>query len=57
MTDPLIRSMDEIKRLRDALFKIQCEQLDRATDTDKSAQWHRRKAMATRDRIVTILKG
>lgn len=49
--------LDEIARLRDALFKIQCEQLDRATDTARSAKSHREKAMATRDRIIAILSG
>ena len=48
--------LDEIVRLRDALFKIQCEQLDRATDMARSAKSHREKCMATRDRIITILK-
>jgi hypothetical protein len=47
----------EITRLRTALFQIQCEQLNRATNTDLSAQRHRRLAMATRDRIITILAG
>lgn len=49
--------LDEIARLRDALFKIQCEQLDRGTDMARSAKSHREKAMATRDRIIAILSG
>jgi len=48
--------LSEITRLRDALFKIQCEQLDRATDMARSSKSHREKAMATRDRIITILE-
>ena len=49
------REITELLRLRDALFKIQCEQLDRATDVARSAKSHREKCMATRDRIITIL--
>ena len=45
----------EIVRLRDALFRIQCDQLERATNTDMTARQHRKWAMATRDRIMTIL--
>lgn len=47
--------LDEIVRLRAALFKIQCEQLDWGTDTARSAKSHRENAMATRDRIIAIL--
>lgn len=49
--------LSEITRLRDALFKIQCEQLDRGTDTARSAKSHRDKCMATRDRIIAILSA
>lgn len=45
----------EIERLRTELFKIQCEQLDRATDTARTAKSHREKCMVTRDRIITVL--
>lgn len=48
--------LDEIVKLRAALFKIQCECLDRGTDTARSAKSHREKCIATRDRIITILK-
>ena len=51
---PILKADND--RLRAALFLIQVEQLDRATDTDMSALQHRRKAMAMRDRIITILK-
>ena len=49
--------VQENKRLREALFKIQCEQLDRATDVGRSAHSLRKMAMATRDRIIAILCG
>ncbi len=45
----------ENAKLRASLFQIQCEQLDRATNTDLSARRHRKLAMATRDRIIMIL--
>lgn len=35
----------EIKRLRDALFRVQCEQLDRGTNKRLSAPGHRRRAI------------
>ena len=45
----------EIERLRQELHRIQCEQLDRATNTKRSAKTLRNMAMATRDRIICIL--
>jgi hypothetical protein len=45
----------EIQRLRDALFSIQCQQLDYATDKRRTAQTLRQRAMDTRDRIIAIL--
>lgn len=47
--------LDEIARLRDSLFKIQCAQLERGTAATRSAKWHRNKAMATRDEIIQVL--
>lgn len=53
----ITEAADEIARLRAALFSIQCEQLDRATDTKRSADKLRRLSMATRNRIIEILNG
>jgi hypothetical protein len=50
-----LKAAAEIERLRAALFKIQCEQLDRATNTVRSARSHRALAMGTRDRIIEVL--
>jgi len=47
----------EVLRLRAALFSIQCEQLDRGTNTERSAKTLRRLSMATRDRIIETLNG
>ena len=47
--------LSEITRLREALFEIQCEQLERGMDVTQSAKSHREKCMATRDRIIAIL--
>lgn len=47
----------EIKRLRDALFSVQCDQLDRATNKRLTAVGHRRKAMQTRNVIIQILEA
>lgn len=46
---------DENERLRDALFKIQCAQLDYGTDEKRSAKTLRKLAMSTRDEIIQIL--
>lgn len=45
---------DEIERLRAALFKIQCEQLDRGTNENLSAKEHCKLAMKTRDEIISL---
>lgn len=45
----------EIDRLRSALFNIQCDMLDRATDKKITSSGHRDRAMATRDEIIAVL--
>jgi hypothetical protein len=47
----------ETQRLRDALFLIQCQQLDYATDKRRTAKTLRQLAWETRDRIIEILSG
>lgn len=46
---------DEIERLRAALFKIQTQQLNIASNTDMTRLMFREAAMDTRDAIIKIL--
>ncbi len=55
--EPVKALVAERDALRAALFAIQCEQLDLATDTVRSARALRQRAMATRNRIIGILSG
>lgn len=45
----------EIQRLRYALFEIQCQQLNYASDKRRSAKTLRERAMETRNKIISIL--
>lgn len=45
----------EIQRLRAALFAIQCQQLDYATDKRRTAKTLRERAWETRDNIIALL--
>lgn len=45
----------EVQRLQQALFAIQCQQLDRGTNKTLTAKAHRELAMKTRDDIIAIL--
>lgn len=55
IADALRQERSEIKRLRDALFKIQSDQLDRGTNKRLTASGHRRRAMQTRNEIIEVL--
>lgn len=51
----LDRGIDEIERLREELFKIQCEQLARSSNRNLTAIGLRRLALRTRNRIIEVL--
>lgn len=55
IADAIYRDRHEIARLRAALHKIQCDQLDQGTDKLLSALAHRRRAMKTRSKIIAVL--
>lgn len=55
IADAVRNERAEIQRLRDALFAIQCQQLNYATDKRRSANTLRKRAMETRNKIISIL--
>ena len=55
VADAIRAERAEIQRLRNALFAIQCEQLNYATEKRRSANTLRKRAMETRNKIISIL--
>lgn len=55
VADAITTERAEIRRLREALFKIQCEQLDRATNKRRAASTLRKLAWQTRDEVLALL--
>lgn len=52
IADAITREREEIDRLRALLHKVQCDELDRATNKRLSAVGHRRRSMVTRNAIL-----
>lgn len=55
IADAVRQERAEIQHLREALFSIQCAQLNYGSDARRSAKTLRKRAMETRDRILAIL--